>query len=233
MIAIACLAVVAGGIYLAAARGVRRWPPRRTAAFGAGLAVAVAALVPSEGGLIAHMVGHCLLVAVAAPLLILGRPVSLALRRASAATRQRLLRLLRGRVARAILNPVVAWVAFVAAQLAFHVTPLLDLAARHELHGVEHAILLATALAFWSVALAVEPLPRRLGGAARAGFLLGAMPASDAAAVYLITGGHAAAGAAMVAGMMPLGVAAVLVGWSWIVAEEREASLNEALGGTP
>jgi hypothetical protein len=59
------------------------------------------------------------------------------------------------------------------------------------------------------------------------------MPASDAAAVYLIGDGHAVAGAAMVAGMMPLALAAVLVGWSWIVGEEREATLREALGGTP
>ena len=140
----------------------------------------------------------------------------------------------RGRTARTVFNPTVAWAGFVGAQLAFHVTPLFELALRHEwLHGLEHVVFLVTALAFWSAALAVEPIPRRLGGPARVALLFTAMPASDAAAVYLIADGHAVAGAAMVAGMMPLALAAVLVGWSWIVGEEREATLREALGGTP
>jgi putative membrane protein len=234
VIAAALLAAASATLYLGAVSRVRSWPARRSAAFAAGLIAAVAALALSDRGLAVHMAGHCLLVAVAAPLLVLGRPVSLALRVASPRRRQRLLAMLRGRTARAVLNPTVAWVGFVGAQLAFHVTPLFGLALRHEwLHGLEHVVFLVTALAFWSVALAVEPIPRRLGGPARVALLFTAMPASDAAAVYLIADGHAVAGAAMVAGMMPLALAAVLVGWSWIVGEEREATLREALGGTP
>src|SRR2546423_8214992 len=117
----AALAAASAALYLGAASRVRRWPARRSAAFAAGLLAAVAALALSDRGLAVHMAGHCLLVAVAAPLLVLGRPVSLALR-ASPRRRERLLAILRGRTARAVLNPAVAWVGFVGAQLAFHVT---------------------------------------------------------------------------------------------------------------
>jgi cytochrome c oxidase assembly factor CtaG len=231
VIALVVLAGLYGGLYALGVRRARRWPLRRTAAFGAGLVVAVAALALSDRTLALHMASHSLLVAIAAPLLVIGRPISLALRAAPPPGRERLLALLRGRAVRLALNPVVVWVAFVGTQLAIHMTALFGLAERHAwLHGLEHAIFLASALAFWSVALAVEPIPRRLSAPARVALLFTAMPASDAVAVYLIAGGHALAGAVMVAGMVPLGIAAALVGWSWIVTEERHTALGEALG---
>jgi putative membrane protein len=231
MIAAVALAAVSAGAYLGAAGRARRWPWRRTAAFCAGLAAAAAALAVGDRTLPLHMAAHALLVAVAAPLLVLGRPVSLALRVSRPTGRERILALLDSRPARALLNPILAWVAFVGAQLAFHMTALFGLAERHGwLHGLEHLGFLATGLVFWTVALAVEPLPRRLPAPARAAFLLLAMPASDGVAVWLIAHGQPAAAAAMAAGMMPLGLAAVAVGWSWIATEERQASLREALG---
>jgi cytochrome c oxidase assembly factor CtaG len=234
VIAAGALSLAAATAYLAAALNARRWPWWRTASFVAGAAVVFGSIAIGDRTLVVHMVGHALLVAVAPPLIVLGRPVSLALRVYSPPARERLLGIMRSRAARALLNPALVWIAFVATQFAFHMTALYDLAERHVwLHELEHGALLVTALVFWSVALAAEPLPRRLSAPARFALLMSAMPASDAVAIYLIAHGHAAAGAAMAAGMMPLGVAAVAVGWSWIATEERHATLREALDGAP
>ena len=96
------LLVAAALLWLVAARRVRaaRGPAavswRRTALFLAGLgAIAVALASPVEAGaatrVSVHMVQHLLLALVAAPLLVLARPVTLALQASKPATRRRLL----------------------------------------------------------------------------------------------------------------------------------------------
>lgn len=218
-------------LYLIGARHARRWPVARTGCFMAGVAAVLAGLALSDDTLVIHMVGHALLVAVGAPLLVLGRPLSLALQTLPASGRDRLLVALHGRAARTLLAPAVAWVAFVGCQLAFHIGPLLWLSLRVGwVHELEHLLFLAAALAFWSVALAAEPVPRRLPGLSRAAFVFGAMPVSDGAAAYLIAVGHPLAGVAMVAAMMPLGLAALTIAWRAMLDEERRSTLAEALG---
>src|SRR5205807_1891155 len=77
-------------LYLAGTRAVARahparpWPGARSTAFLAGLAVIAAAVCGSDGVyddvlLRAHMVQHLLLIMVAPPLLVYGRPVTLLL----------------------------------------------------------------------------------------------------------------------------------------------------------
>jgi len=221
-------AMLAGAAYAVGVRTAGGWPLRRSLAFAAGLAVASVGLAMSDDALPAHMAGHALLVALAAPLLVLGRPVSLALRALSPSHARAIVRVLRSPVARAAASPVLAWSAFVGVQLAFHLTPLFRQALEVGwLHLLEHVLFIATALWFWSVALAVEPLPNRAPAPLRALLLLAAMPANDAAGAYLMATGHLAAGAVMIAGMMPLALAAVLVAWSWISAEERRARAGD------
>jgi putative membrane protein len=205
------------------------WPATRTVAFAAGLVLVAAGALMPEHPLPLHMAGHAAIVAAGAPLMILGRPVTLLLRGLPRPAARDFAGLLRRPWLRALLWPPLAWVAFVAAQSAFHLTPLFYRALEDEtLHALEHVLFLATALWLWSVCLAVEPLPGRWGPWGRAALLMAAMSASDVGAVKLMLDGDAAAGAAMAVGMMPLGLGAVAVVWGELMREERAARRAEA-----
>ena len=176
--------------------------------------------------LAAHMLAHCALVAVLAPLVVLARPVNRVLELFSPARRERTLRWLASRPIALLTSPPVAWSSFVATQLAFHVTGLYDSALDDPLvDAVAHVLYVSTALLFWEVAIG-SALPRRLTGLGPALYLLLAMPVVDLSAAWLMANGEAGAGAAMVAGMTPLGVAAALSAWRFARAEEARAGLE-------
>jgi cytochrome c oxidase assembly factor CtaG len=203
-------------------------PGARLGCFALGTIAVEAGLAVDDISLPLHMAGHGVVVAVGAPLLVLGRPVTLLLRRLPRPAARDLAALLRSPWLRAALWPPLAWAAFVGVQLAFHLTPLFGAALRGgPLHGLEHVLFLATALWLWEVCLAVEPLPRRWPALARAGLLITAMMASDIGSVKLMVDGEAAGGAAMAVSMMPLGLGAVGVLWSAMLREERRASRGE------
>jgi putative membrane protein len=209
------------GCFWALARRTE-WPWLRTASFAAGLGALVAGLAVDDLSLAAHMAGHGVVVALAAPLLVLGRPVTLLLRALPRPAARELARGLRSPWLRTALWPPLALVAFVAAQLAFHLTPLFGESLRDSpLHELEHLLFLLTALWLWTVCLAVEPLPRRWSPLARAGLLMGAMMLSDIGSVKLMIDGEAAAGAAMTVSMMPLGLGAAALLWAALLREER------------
>ena len=177
--ALAVLAPIAA-IYLLAAHGCG-WPRRRAAAFLAGLALFAVAAGLGDEPLARHMASHALMVCGAAPLLVLGAPVSLALRRLPRAEARELAALIAARPLRWLVNPVIAWALFVAVQLAFHVTPLFAAALDHPLlHALEHAAFLLSALAFWDCTIGTDPIPGRPSPPLRALMLLTAMPAMDA-----------------------------------------------------
>jgi putative membrane protein len=168
------------------------FPRGAVAAFGAGLgALALAVLGPVET-LAAerfswHMVQHLLLTMIAPPLLLLGRPVSLARRAAPAPVRRRLVRALRSRAFRALGHPVVAWVLFAAVLWASHFTSLYQRAIESQaVHLVEHGLYLGAGLLFWQAAVGAEPAHRRLGDAGRILYLFLAAAASALLASTLL-----------------------------------------------
>jgi putative copper resistance protein D len=180
------------------ARGVRRlraggdpWPSSRTLAFGAGLALALGALVSpieayAERLLSMHMVQHLLLGIVAVPLLALGAPVSLALRAAGPGARRALSRFLRHRAVRTLVHPVVGWAAFVGVTYAIHFTGLYQAALEHTwVHVLEHALVVGSAVLFWWPIVGADPLPHRLPHPARMLSLFLAMPAMSFAALAI------------------------------------------------
>jgi cytochrome c oxidase assembly factor CtaG len=204
------------------------WPRARTACFGAGLGVLALGLAVDDISLPAHMAGHGVVVAVAAPLLVLGRPLSLLLRTLPRAAARDLAALLRSRALRVLLWPPLACLGFVAVQLAFHLTPLFDAALEDEgVHVLEHLLFLATALWLWTVCLAVEPLPWRWPPLSRAGLLMAAMMLSDIGSVKLMLTGQTAAGAAMTASMLPLGLGGAAIVWIALLREERRQRSRE------
>lgn len=204
--------------------------PVRIVSVVVGLGALAAGLAIDDISLPAHMAGHGIVVAVAAPLLVLGRPVTALLRALPRAAARDLMALLRSPALRVALWPPLAFGAFVAIQLIFHLTPLFD-EALHDgpLHAIEHLLFLATALWLWTVCLAVEPLPLRWPPLARAGLLMAAMMLADIGSVKLMVDGEAAAGAAMTVSMLPLGLGAAAIVWASLLREERRAARQEAV----
>jgi cytochrome c oxidase assembly factor CtaG len=185
----ASLLVAAALLWLVAARRVRaaRGPAAvswgRNALFLAGLGtIAVALASPVDAGAATrfsvHMVQHLLLALVAAPLLVLARPLTLALQASAPATRRRLvLPLLHSRPLALLSSPLVAWCGFALVMWATHFSPLYEAAlANPGLHALEHLAYLASAMLFWSSVAAVDPSPVRLSPPARMLYLFLAMP---------------------------------------------------------
>jgi len=174
------------------------------------------------------MAEHSLICAVAAPLLVAGAPIALALRLAPYRARASMLAALRRRPLRALLHPLTAWLAFVAVQWGVHSAPAIDAAASSPtVHAIEHLGLLATALLFWLPVVGRNPVPHPLRGAERTLYLFAAAPAVDLAAASLMARGEDAAGAAMLAGMLPITLAAVASAWVWLRSEQRAALRGE------
>jgi putative copper resistance protein D len=125
-----------------------------------------------------HMVQHLLLTMAAAPLLVLGAPVILALRASSRSIRERVvLPLVHSALARFLSHPGVSWGAFVAAMWATHFTNLYQEALGSEtIHNLEHILYLATALLFWRPILGVDAGPSRISHPARFLYVFLSMP---------------------------------------------------------
>jgi putative copper resistance protein D len=197
-LAIGALGLTAGA-YLWAVRRVNRahpgnpHPSARTWPFLAGLAVIGVALVsPVEAyeGLLfsVHMVQHMLLQLLAAPLLLAGAPITLALRAASPAVRRRMLAVLQSRIVHVISFPVVAWVIFAAVNWGWHFSVYYDMALENEaLHYFQHATFLAAALLFWWPAIGADPSPWRLPHPVRLLYLFLAMPQNSFLGVALMS----------------------------------------------
>ena len=200
----------------------------RVASLGAGLGTAALALAVHPESLPAHMAQHVVLTSVAAPLIVLGRPVTLLLRLAGPRRRE-IAAALRSRAVRLLVRPALAWTLFIAVQWAFHLPPLFDLALeRPALHVLEHLLFLGTGILFWEVAIGDDPVPFRLTGPAQTLYLLLAIPANDLIMARYMIVGETTAGAVMGAGMVPLALAVCVVTWSWLRREERRARRWEA-----
>ncbi|GAA3104922.1 cytochrome c oxidase assembly protein [Streptomyces rectiviolaceus] len=176
VVVVGCLGYVAAAGQLL--RRGDRWPHRRDAAFCAGGAALITALVaPWEGWppFTGHMATH-LGIGMLAPLLfVLGRPVTLALRALPVGPRRRLLSCVRSRPAALLVWPPLAALMHVAGLWAVYRTPLLA-AAHHRpwLHTLIAVHLLASGVLFAFAVLALDPLRHRAGFALRGGALLAA-----------------------------------------------------------
>jgi putative copper resistance protein D len=189
---------VAAASYAWAARRVTRagrrpHPPWRVACFMGGLAAIILALSSPieayEGVLFSvHMVQHMLLELVAAPLLLLGAPATLALRAASPSVRRRLLSVLHSRVVTVISFPLIGWVLFAAVNWGWHFSGLYDQALENQaLHYFQHATFLLAALLFWWPVIGADPSRWRLPYPVRLFYLFLAMPQNSFLGVALMS----------------------------------------------
>ena len=190
---------LAAAAYLVAERMVARRHPRnpprawRRWAFLAGLGGILLALASPietyEGQLFSvHMVQHMLLELVAAPLLLLGAPATLALRAASPSVRRRLLAVLHSRPLAALTFPLVTWLLFAAVNWGWHFSTLYDQALENPaLHYLQHATFLGAALLFWWPVVGADPARWRLPRPARLFYLFLAMPQNSFLGVALMS----------------------------------------------
>jgi putative copper resistance protein D len=177
-----------------AASGSRAPHPRwRTASFLAGLAAILLALsspIEAYEGILfsVHMVQHMLLELVAAPLLLLGAPVTLALRVASPSVRRGLLRVLHSRALSVVSFPLVGWLLFAGVNWGWHFSTLYNDALENvALHYVQHATFLAASLLFWWPIVGADPSRWRLPYPVRLFYLFLAMPQNSFLGVALMS----------------------------------------------
>ena len=262
------LALTAAG-YALAARSVRRstprhpWPRHRSACFGAGLAVTGFAVVGPPGAwddvfFFAHMTQHLLLTMVAAPLLVLGDPVLLALRSSSSRFRRRwLVPCLRSRAVGALTHPAVGWSLVVGVMAVTHLPRVYDGFLDHPaLHDyVEHPLYLGVGLVFFQPLLSpitgrrVVPHGVRLASLftvmlpmALIGFLIFAAPRPTYPFYVHVDrpfgpgplADQHLAGILMWSTSMVLGTAwLVVAGNSWLQADERRTHRSERVRSGP
>lgn len=242
-------------VYIRADRRARRTPAERGALrthrawFLAGLATTLAALQgPIEAGAAGsfsiHMIQHLLLTMVAAPLLVLAAPVTLAFKLSSRPTRLRLRSLLRSRPVRLLSNPLVAWTLFFGVLWGSHVTGLYEATLRSPgLHALEHLAYLTSAVLFWMPVVGRDPAPSGLSYPARILYLFFAMASMAFLGLAIFSATHVlypayaavegtgraladqqSGGALMwVGGMVFIVPALAFVLLDWMRADEREA----------
>jgi putative copper resistance protein D len=193
--------LVAGGAYVWAERRVdhrhpaTRVPRHRRWLFLGGLAAVLLALVSPidtyEGALFSvHMAQHMLLELVAAPLLVLGAPITLALRATSGTARRAILSVLHSVPLRWLTFPLVTWVLFAGVNWGWHFSPLYNVALESPLvHYAEHASFTVAALLFWWPAIGPDPQAWRMPHPVKLLYLFLAMPQNSFLGVALLSTG--------------------------------------------
>lgn len=154
------------------------------AAFAAGLVTIGAALLGpidtlADASLSWHMVQHLGLIAVAAPLLLFGAPLRLALAALPPRGATRLARILNSGPLRVIDHPAFGLALLTVVLYGTHFSPLYEAALENEsVHAAEHALYLVTAVIYWSPIFAVAPAPHAAPHAGRILTLFLSLPMS-------------------------------------------------------
>lgn len=189
------LAIVALGATLYAVGAVKlqrrgvRWPVGRTLSWYTGLLVLAWATIGGLGEysnvmFSMHMVAHMLISMVAPIFLVMGAPITLALRalpgprqKGDVSPRTLLTSLLHSRLMRLVAHPLVAASVFVASFYVLYFSGLFEVLMRSTWgHAVMQLHFLAVGCLFYYVIIGIDPSPRPLEPIARLGLLLVTLP---------------------------------------------------------
>lgn len=160
LLAVAALVLAAYAVGLAREqRRGRAWSPWRTLGFGAGMTLVIVAMAPplaaiAHHDLRAHMTQH-LLIGMLAPIgIVLGAPMTLALRSLSPLRARRVVAVLHARPTRWLAHPVTALALSLGGMIVLYGTPLYAaMHARPVLHVLVHVHFVAAGCLFaWSIA---------------------------------------------------------------------------------
>ena len=186
-------AIVFAAVYLAGVIRLRRrgdaWPVGRTVAWLLGCAVLLFTTSSGLGRYMPamfsmHMSAHMLLSMLTPILLVLGAPVTLALRALPAAgkgnppgPREWLLDGLHSRWSRFFTNPVVATVMFVVGFYALYFGGIFDVAVSHHgAHVLMNLHFLMSGYLYYWVVIGVDPAPRQLPPVAKIAMVFATLP---------------------------------------------------------
>ncbi|HEV3088173.1 MAG TPA: cytochrome c oxidase assembly protein [Candidatus Elarobacter sp.] len=165
LLALAVAAAVYGWGLMRVARAGRPFSRVAPLAFGAGLLAIGAALCGpvdalADASLSWHMGQHLILISLAAPLLIFGAPVRLALAALPPRGAARLAHVLGSAPMHTIDHPLFGLALLTLVLFGTHFSPLYERALENEtVHAAEHALFLTAALLFWMPIFAVAPAP--------------------------------------------------------------------------
>ncbi len=256
--------VVAATLYALGRRGrARGW---REASFYAGIACVLAVLEPPfdswvDSSFALHMTQHVVLMTIAPPLLVLGRPWPRLWLAFPLSARRAVARGLAGstafvRVGRTARRPVASFSAMTVALALWHVPAFYDAAVRHGgVHVLEHLSFVATSLLFWGSLLEAPPVRARIDHLRRACWFAAALVPSWALAVVLgfaltplydayaslphraggvsaLADQQLAAGVMWVPGSLAFTIAAVLAFHAWLGPESHVVHRPEELSWT-
>jgi cytochrome c oxidase assembly factor CtaG/putative copper export protein len=186
-------AIVMAVLYLAGVRRLRRrgdaWPMGRTLGWLCGCAALLFATSSGLGRYMPamfsmHMVAHMLLSMLVPILLVLGAPVTLALRALPAAgrgeppgPREWLLAALHSRVSRFLTHPIVATVLFVAGFYGLYFGGIFDAAvSNHAAHVLMNVHFLLSGYLFYWVVIGIDPTPRQIPQLAKVAMVFASLP---------------------------------------------------------
>lgn len=180
------LLVLGGAAYLIArrrlARKGRRWPLAVTALFFCGLAVLFVAIgsglaAYDDDNFPAHVVQHILLMMVAPPLLVLGRPVTLFLQAGGRELKSAGARLVSSR-AFSYATGTAAMIVYYGFMWVYFLTPLYAESIRIQpLHDAVHVVCVLLGLAYWQFVLGPDRFAGRPSHQKRVLAILAGMPA--------------------------------------------------------
>ncbi|GGH47947.1 cytochrome c oxidase assembly protein [Microbacterium album] len=184
--------------YIRGVRALRRrgdaWPAGRVVSFLGGVALLLAVTCTGVGAYAnvlfsMHMLQHMTLNMIVPVLLVLGAPITLALRALPMDGRQRLLRMLRARPSRVLAHPAVVAAVFVGSLYLLYFTPLFPALMSHPWgHAVMLLHFLASGFLFFWMVLGVDPDPHRPAGPARIPLIVVGVLGHTLFAVVLVFG---------------------------------------------
>lgn len=186
-------AIVGAAVYLAGMYRLRRrgdtWPIGRTFAWLLGCAVLLFTTSSGLGRYMPamfsmHMIAHMLLSMLVPVFLVLGAPVTMALRALPAAgrgsppgPREWLLAALHSRVSQFLTHPIVATVLFVAGFYGLYFGGLFDAAvSNHAAHILMNVHFLLSGYLFYWVVIGIDPTPRPIPHLVKIGMVFASLP---------------------------------------------------------
>ena len=186
-------AIVLALVYIAGVVRLRRrgdkWPTGRIVAFLAGCAVLLFATSSGVGRYMPvmfsmHMAAHMLLSMLTPVLMVLGAPVTLALRALPTSGRSQppgprewLLAALHSRVSQFLTNPFVATAIFVAGFYGLYFGGIFDAAAgNHAAHLAMNLHFLVSGYLFYWVVIGIDPTPRPVQPLVKLAMVFGSLP---------------------------------------------------------
>jgi cytochrome c oxidase assembly factor CtaG/putative copper export protein len=186
-------AIVMAVLYLLGVRRMRRrgdgWPMGRTLAWMCGCAVLLFTTSSGLGRYMPamfsmHMVAHMLLSMLVPILLVLGAPVTLALRTLPSAGRGKppgprewLLAALHSRASRFLTHPIVATMLFVAGFYGLYLGGIFDAAvSNHAAHLLMNVHFLVSGYLFYWVVIGIDPTPRQIPQLAKVAMVFATLP---------------------------------------------------------